>query len=159
MKQNTLAVVLMSLQRNLCNTLKIITVNANAMTQEEIDLLTKDLCARLPYGVKVKFAGYSGREDCTLNVQHLNSTYSIEYLRMKPYLRPMSSMSKSEWEEYKKAVMTDNNIHTGCVVDSEPKIFTVGVRGMDFLNEHCFDYRDLIQLGLALEAPEGMYNF
>lgn len=30
---------------------------------------------------------------------------------------------------------------------------------MDFLNEHCFDYRDLIQLGLALEAPEGMYNF
>lgn len=71
------------------------------MTQEEIKLLYQDLCSRLPYGVKVTFAGYSGRDDCILNSQHLNSTYAIEYLRLKPYLRSLSSMTESEREELK----------------------------------------------------------
>ena len=76
------------------------------MISENRILLFKDLCARLPYGVKVTFANYSGRENCTLNVQYLNSTYSIEYLGLKPYLRPMSSMT----EEEKKIVCSMNII-------------------------------------------------
>ena len=130
------------------------------MTQEEKQLLLKDLCARLPYGViyhRNDGANIKLRE-VDIKIGNLNYTDNIVVRECKPYLRPMSSMTKSEWEEYKKAVITDNNIHTGCVVDGEPKIFTVGVRGMDFLNEHCFDYCDLIQMGLALVAPEDMYN-
>ena len=111
------------------------------MTQEDIDLLFKDLCARLPYGVKVKFAGYSGREDCTLNAQHLSSTYNIEYLRMKPYLRPMSSMTEEERKEY------------GLILCDE-----LSINQYDWLNAHYFDYRGLIERGLALEAPKDMYK-
>jgi hypothetical protein len=113
------------------------------MTQEDKDLLFRDLCARLPYGVKVTFTGYSGREDCILNSQHLNSTYAIEYLRLKPYLRPMSSMTEEEEKQFQ-----DINMYE----------LPYMVEGLDWLNAHHFDYRGLITYGLALEAPEGMYN-
>jgi hypothetical protein len=32
------------------------------------------------------------------------------------------------------------------------------VNYIDWLNAHHFDYRGLIEKGLAIEAPEGMYN-
>lgn len=114
------------------------------MTPEEKELLLKDLSSRLPYGVKVKFAGYSGREDCTLNVQHLSSTYSIEYLRMKPYLRPISSMTEEEKEQIRDFW-----------IDADVK--THATQLIDFYNKYHFDYRGLIEKGLALEAPSGMY--
>lgn len=113
------------------------------MTQEDIDLLFRDLCARLPYGVKVTFAGYSRREDCILNSQHLNSTYAIEYLGLKPYLRTISSMTEEEEIEFQEINLFE-------------LLYTV--EGLDWLNAHHFDYRGLIPLGLAVEASEGMYN-
>ena len=135
------------------------------MTQEDIDLLFKDLCARLPYGVKVKFAGYSGREDCTLNAQHLGSTYSIEYLRMKPYLRPMSSMTEEEKEELKELcsiyIPTDSKnigfedygilVLTHHLTDNSYN-FKLNLNVVDWLNAHHFDYRGLIEKGLAIEV-------
>ena len=111
------------------------------MKQEDIDLLFKDLCARLPYGVKVKFAGYSGREDCTLNVQHLSSTYNIEYLRMKPYLRPLSSMIEEEKLMYEGLMIGTYNVS-----------YMLDV--IDWLNARHFDYRGLIEKGLAIEVTE-----
>ena len=111
------------------------------MKQEDIDLLFKDLCARLPYGVKVKFAGYSGREDCTLNVQHLSSTYNIEYLRMRPYLRPMSSMTEEEKLMYEGLMIGTDNVS-----------YMLDV--IDWLNKNMFDYRGLIEKGLAIEVTE-----
>ncbi len=138
------------------------------MKQKEIELLFQDLCARLPYGVKVTFAGYSGRDDCTLNSQHLNSKYSIEYLGLKPYLRPMSSMTEEEFTKLKE--------YSGLVYDQlDLTSFQNGaykcldfyvnevpsgavIRVFDWLNKYHFDYRDLIQMGLALEAPEGVYK-
>jgi len=113
------------------------------MTQEEIELLFRDLCVRLPYGVKVTFAGYSGRDDCILNSQHLNSTYAIEYLKLKPYLRPMSSMTEEEENQFQ-----DINLYE----------LPYTVEGLDWLNAHHFDYRGLIEKGLALEATKDMYN-
>lgn len=113
------------------------------MTQEEKNLLFQDLCARLPYGVKVTFAGYSGREDCILNSQHLNSAYAIEYLRLRPYLRPMSSMTEEEEKQFQDVNMYE---------------LPYMVEGLDWLNAHHFDYRGLIEKGLANAAPEGMYN-
>ena len=69
------------------------------MTQEEKQLLLKDLCARLPYGVKVqlsssasphKFMGY----DKGLVRIDTDQRYELEHI--KPYLRPMSSMTEEE---------------------------------------------------------------
>jgi len=124
------------------------------MTTEEKNLLLKDLCSRLPYGVKVKFAGYSGREDCTLNAQHLNSTYSIEYLHMKPYLRPMSSMTEKERNEYLSIKMQEIERVALAEIYRPEAISEI----MDWLNANHFDYRGLIPMGLAIEAPEGMYK-
>lgn len=128
------------------------------MTQEETELLFQDLCARLPYGIKVTFAGYSGRDDCTLNSQHLNSTYAIEYLGLKPYLRPLSSMTEDERKEFDKLCETDGDSWMGNHRVSFPKRLRIINKCVDWLNRNMFDYRGLILKGLANEAPEGMYN-
>ena len=64
---------------------------------------------------------------------------------IKPYLRPMSSMTAEEKEEY-------INLFEGMPFCPDP------ISLLDWLNAHYFDYRDLIEQGLALEAPEGMYK-
>lgn len=129
------------------------------MTQEDKELLLKDLCARLPYGVIVHFAGYSGREDCKLNSQHLSSTYCIEYLRMRPYLRPMSSMTEEERNEYEDFIIHRKHINAqGQEWDIDCFSFNNSPRLIDWLNAHHLDYRGLIEKGLALEASNGMYE-
>ena len=113
------------------------------MTQEEKRLLIKDLCARLPYGVKLKS---KNGEVATL----VNPPTAIQddCWNFKPYLRPLSSMSEEEEIYY-------NTIYTTLKFYEKE----------DWLNEHHFDYRldpstgkTLIESGLALEAKEGMYK-
>lgn len=128
------------------------------MTQEDKNLLLQDLCGRLPYGVKVTFAGYSGRDDCILNSQHLNSTYAIEYLRLKPYLRPLSSMTEDERKEFDDLSKFDEDVWMGNHKVGFPKNVRIMSKCVDWLNKNMFDYRGLIPKGLANEAPEGMYN-
>lgn len=118
------------------------------MTQEDKELLLKDLCARLPYKPIVQI----------LNLEKLDKGQYNEYLspsklmnmrvfEIKPYLRPMSSMTEEESLEFVKTVFhTDSGSFWS--TDS-----------YDWLNSHHFDYRGLIEKGLALEAPEGMYIF
>ena len=115
------------------------------MTQEETQLLLKDLCARLPYGVKLN-NGLKLRSIDTLTqiISCSGSDKKIDCI--KPYLRPLSSMTEEEWDEY---------YHYGTVGTLNLKNEACGI---DWLNEHHFDYRDLIEKGLALEAPEGMYK-
>ena len=109
------------------------------MTQEDKELLLKDLCARLLYGPRVYV-------DENLPRLKLGAATRVwEYIAVdkpcKPYLRPMSSMTEEEEKEYSLFSLSRNNIK--CI---------------DWLNEHHFDYRYLINKGLAIEAPEGMYN-
>lgn len=128
------------------------------MTQEERELLLKDLCARLRYGVicKVNFKDSEGRKtlDMTLSGIIDNDAYftskegSIYSYDFKPYLRPMSSMTHDEDVEYMD-VLKDG--HYG-----RPSQKCASV--VDWLNEHHFDYRGLIEKCLALEAPEDMYK-
>ena len=127
------------------------------MTQEEKELLLKDLSVRLPYGVKLKrFDG-----EIVKLTPLLFATFAIE--NFKPYLRPMSSMTEEEFLEYNnikynKVTCRDNwkRIDIG-------KFQNVGIipieEYLDWLNEHHFDYRGLIEKGLALEAPEGLYKY
>ena len=118
------------------------------MTQEDKKLLLKDLCARLPYGVQCEMGGakygpytFGGGDH---DVRDL-----FDGRLFKPYLRPMSSMTEEEVEEY---FMIDARTH----LDNGKEV--PNMDEIDWLNAHHFDYRGLIEKGLALEAPEGMYK-
>ena len=118
------------------------------MTQENKELLLKDLCSRLSYSVKVQV----NNEICTLieidyeesscGVKHIDGHLSGEYIEeVKPYLRPMSSMTEEEYNKYSELLRKSNSYEV-----------------VDWLNEHHLDYRGLTPMGLALEATEGMYK-
>ena len=132
------------------------------MTQENKELLLKDLCARVYYQIKVLYNGNVKEiqyvEPLYNEVKLLDTgNYTIDISDIKPYLRPLGSMTDEEREEYRKfsyygAAGVRPYTHGDFVaVPSFEK--------MDWLNSHYFDYRGLIPKGLALPAPEGMYNF
>lgn len=115
------------------------------MTQEDKQLLFKDLCMRLPYGVKFNYGGYS-RFDYTLEIMtstSINDDFPIG--DCKPYLRPLFSMTEEERIAYLNAC--DNEMEENVLV--QPRY-----SGIDWLNEHHFDYRGLIEKGLAIEVTE-----
>ena len=119
------------------------------MTQEEKELVIKDLCARLPYGVKTSYSGHEMTirgvdvESKTVDVIDWGKARfaAVRIEKIKPYLRPMSSMTEEERQEY------------GLVLCDE-----LSINQFDWLNRKMFDYRGLIPKGLALEAKEGIYN-
>ena len=114
------------------------------MTQEEKELLLKDLCGRLPYGVM----GLIHNVNCDdYNISIVGGDidlFSRHFISIKPYLRPMSSMTEEEKIDYQAFFNYDGVEY--------PEEY------IDWLNAHHFDYRGLIEKGLALEAPEGMYK-
>lgn len=133
------------------------------MTQEEKLLLFTDLSARLPYGVKINIkSDYTlEMEDTKLSVWHLDGlSYNAEYRGLKPYLRPMPSMTEEE-----RKYIQDRWCYEW---DGESFFDLLNYKGyftldnsfdlVDWLNAHHFDYRGLIEKGLALEAPADMYN-
>jgi len=133
------------------------------MTQEEKQLLFKDLCGRLPYGVMMKVTpeggGPGGVEsyDIKLNIELLD-VFSDFADVFKPYLRPMSSMTKEEKKEFDDFCVIDEFVWSGNTEKGYPNQAIIMSEGIDWLLAHHFDYRGLIEKGLALEAPEGMYN-
>ena len=116
------------------------------MTQEDKELLLKDLCARLTYDVLVLNKDGDVESFTWQELKEFGDGYIS-----KPYLRPMSSMTKEEEKEY---INIDNLSYT-CPMDYA---HFPAFKRIDWLNAHHFDYRGLISKGLALEAPEGMYN-
>lgn len=138
------------------------------MTQEDKELLLVDLCARLPYGVicKITFDADNIFTETLegINVKYYNKivTYgaSCNIECIKPYLRSLSSMTEEEKEElyyYHRKEITDNLLNTPNLI-WELKCCISNSFRTNWLNKHHFDYRGLIEKGLALEAPEGMYN-
>lgn len=122
------------------------------MTQEEKQLLINDLCARLPYQPMCEF---TDTEDdfCT---ETATLGYSLRdfiagKILIKPYLRPMSSMTDEEANEVSGKII-HSNINSRSFVWAENCSTYI-----DWNNAHHFDYRGLIEKGLALEAPKGMY--
>ena len=120
------------------------------MTQEEQKILLQDLCARLPYGVILRIADHNVKVTTNNTWVYFGaSDEAKEYI--KPYLRPMSSMTEEEMER-----LTDT--HSLLSANGIPYNVCCTVEGMDYLNSIHVDYRGLIPMGLALEAPEDMYN-
>lgn len=131
------------------------------MEQKEKQLLLADLCARLPYGVICDRLGkhyplididikrelvYLLRDDTYVPYNILRGDI------IKPYLRPMSSMTEEETDEYLKTMIWSQDIK-----GLAPNVRISTVDSFDWLNSHHFDYRGLIEKGLSIEAPEGMY--
>ena len=135
------------------------------MTQEEKQLLLKDLCARLPYGVMMKVSRLSHPIALDEFVLFTIKTGREEGIS---YLRPMSSMTDEELKE-----LNDKYGSIAYFFIQEPPHY-YGLQAQhsdidsieigefseiyDWLNARHIDYRGLIERGLALEAPEGMYK-
>ena len=125
---------------------------------EERELLFKDLSARLPYHVRVKVWLKEGiTEEGPLDLEHtyadvlLAAFYYKKIVNIKPYLRPMSSMTEEEEKEYAEVIVKSQD----CSLENSESATTMA---NDWLLSKGFDVRGLISKGLALEASEGMYN-
>lgn len=141
------------------------------MIQEEKELVIKDLCARLLYGVICQMEDEliindSTFYDRTLSERHIELFRKHKGFYIKPYLRPLSSMTEEEREELKKLMncdsVTDYSLEytVGGQVDYDDFLvyYEESSKLIDWLNKKMFDYRDLIPKGLALEAKESMYE-
>ena len=153
------------------------------MKQEDKELLLRDLSARLIYKPKIKVSSlwnknkeveedivdtvYCVMPDGYVNTETIDSDISLDDIVL--YLRPISSMTEEEKTELLEVivgkdgvkcfqVLSDgriDNIYDTVWVDFNKDSTTSYI---DWLNKKMFDYRGLIEKGLALEAPEGMYK-
>lgn len=125
-------------------------------------LLVSQLGSMLPYHTKVDYRG---------SIVDLTEQYRSVSLKLcRPYLRPMSSMTRDESKEltlYAFACSSTDFLDDGkwfhrdfiYVGDGIYRLeYDEASRAIKWLNEHHFDHRGLIPMGLALEAPEGMYK-
>ena len=145
------------------------------MTNKSKKLLLKELSARFCYGL-ILYCNDENEDyhigrmtdfNCDLPYtptvwimdrdNNLPYEYKPTYDTVKPYLRPMSSMTKAEVLEYislKESIVASDGI----------TYFFETYKSIDWLNKKMFDYRKddegktMIEKGLAIEAPEGMYN-
>ena len=138
------------------------------MKRGDEEILLRDLCARLPYKVKV-YGNYrysNGDEiidDKKIEVIDLSALdWFVNGIDIKPYLRPMSSMTDEERHEIQEILGEDVEIPDDFIniIDSSRKSFSfIELQAVfDYFNAHYLDYRGLIEKGLALPVPEGMYN-
>lgn len=113
------------------------------------ELKIRDLCGRLPYGVRIMARLAADAPEGREHMKALTASDIAELERgniadITAYLRPMGSMTEEEREEYRWLCMGDMD---GDRADTL----------MDWLHTYHFDFRGLIDWGLALEAPGGMY--
>ena len=114
------------------------------MTQEDKELLLKDLCGRVPYGIKCKYN--DGVIVNTLSVnffweqiegweRYVNHTLKYDVEDIKPYLFPLSSMTEEQKEEWR-----------------DIRLSKLPWDELNWLNKGHWDYRHLIEKGLAIDA-------
>ena len=134
------------------------------MTQEEKDLLLKDLCARIPYGLIVACNDNDGTMPNTWKVAYVNKIIEDMYLlntestatqiisveETKPYLFPMSSMTEEQRKEYDSIIYYNVELHA----DRYYEVIDVDSFELlhDFYHKNHLDYRGLIPMGLAIDA-------
>ena len=119
------------------------------MTEKDKNLLLIDLCGRLPYGVKVEAETWLEDEGefayVPDKVYSINSDGYIvhgydEVYECKPYLFPLSSMTEEQKEEFDRLYTYD-----ALIINPQWEL-------IDWLNKNHFDYRGLIERGLAIDA-------
>ena len=127
------------------------------MTQQDKDLLLRDLSARLPYKVicrkeynKIKPLGAPSIEISSLTFLDYNNLNHNGFKSFKPYLRPISSLTQEERDKF---------CDIGGVISHRPsdgKLYLVAYfpEALDYLNSIHADYRGLIEKGLAIEVTK-----
>ena len=121
------------------------------MTQEDKrTCLLKDLCARLPYGVKVKgvFLTYDKDKDKILYkecVKELNYSHLRRYGNLKPYLFPLSSMTEEQKEEYVE-------LQQRVIYNGQSLVNLDVMKYVDWCYKNHIDINSLIPMGLAIDA-------
>ena len=166
------------------------------MKQEDKELLLKDLCSRIPYGVKIlakmsksqydsykiydKYNKFLNEGKCIGDLKMINNIgdYVLYYFtiepcgededvvnikNIKPYLRPLETITKEERIELGKEIQKDKITPYGEIKDEGvDNLLLCTIRQSTYFQEWLlskhFDFRGLIEKGLALVAPEGMYN-
>lgn len=134
------------------------------MAQEEKQSLLKDICSMVPYGLKCRI--YNTQRRCNeVGVPFFCADLTLDTLNwiicnidtisdIKPYLRPMSSMTEEEREDWYRQSKVDYD----CEFKPEPTLLLENCHlSVDWLNKKRFDYRGLIPMGIALDAEDGMY--
>ena len=128
------------------------------MTREEKDLndlLLKDLCSRLPYGVKIsindKVESLQGINILD-NVAEYGSFLSCDIEEVRPYLLPLSSMTEEQREEIEDKLIFPNTSDGGWIEILYNNKYEIPFWFVDFCNKNHFDYRGLIPKGLAIDA-------
>lgn len=130
------------------------------MTQEDKELLLKDLCARLPYGVKILHKGWNYEWDQELSTlekitgidekfiytkvidDNGEDRHTISLFNDKPYLFPLSSMTEEQKREYHELIGGFFGVSA-----------LISIEGLtDFFNKNHIDYRGLIPMELAIDA-------
>ena len=129
------------------------------MKQEDKELLLKDLCSRLPYGVK---GNYQNSDDellrkITITYRYLEPNGMVMTGDIKPYLFPLSSISREQKEELENLGWYFDNFEIHNVNEclgtyreyvAHSDCFVL----IDWFNKNHFDYRGLIPMGLAIDA-------
>ena len=134
------------------------------MTQEEKELLLKDLCVRLPYHTHTKVWLKDGTtEEGALDLEHnygdvlRDAFYYNEIVKIKPYLLPLSSMTKEQLFEVQEILgKNEIKIDDGFlrIVDSDRNVITYLeiLAVLEWFYKNHFDINDLIPKGLAIDA-------
>ena len=131
------------------------------MTQKNKELLLKDLCARLPYGVKVQHLSHQ----IPLKILSINPNgvtwvtgdkgypFEVDWANCKPYLFPLSSMTDEQKEFIKNKFCYDwdiddhpNSLWAHCIDIGDIDEL------IDWFHKNHIDYRGLIPMGLAIDA-------
>ena len=126
------------------------------MTQEEKDLLLKDLCARLPYGVHI----YNKMNNSPISARMMLDFYHIRMLNqnkfefIKPYLFPISNMTEEQKKEYESLCIKKTSECTDLYDIIFTKDYYDTVESIDYLYKNHIDIRGLIPLGLAKDATD-----
>ena len=146
------------------------------MTQEDKDLLLRDLCARIPYNVRmheidptnnIQLEIFLSGVTCESNIAVKTKNKGImcgAIEEFKPYLFPLSSMTEEQTKEVHSLIYqgvsesvdeTKEWLKTRKENELRPITLTYLLNFklvIDWLNENHFDYRGLIKKGLAIDA-------
>lgn len=135
------------------------------LTNHQADLLAREIESRLHSGLKVycptltaeprTITGIDYDQDQDPDKPYVELDFGVYYsiLLVRPYLRPLSEMTDSEWTELDEAI-----IKAGGIGYNHQYNDTTSIVYIDFMIKHHFDYRGLIDMGLAIKAPEEMYG-
>lgn len=140
------------------------------MTQNEKELLLKDLCSRLPYGVMAKFGDSNPSKITNITQCIYSNSWFVEsegefdgmrckINNVKPYLFPISNMTKEQVFEINEILGGDFEIDkygiTDLIRNRRTSLSYLELNALfEYFNKNYFDYRGLIEKGLAIDATD-----